>query len=176
MENTKSTTTKTKTTSPRAKQATETKEELNMNDKVEVFNIAPWHVSFSSTNNAAVQFAPSGSLRLRRDEIVNQVERGNRLFTGIDNEGGHATLYINDAPTREYLHFDEDGRPQNFLTEDKVKELCAISKINTFKSKVKNEVVTRAEKAYMLKCMEDLHINDYDKRIFVESHCQFSLF
>ena len=63
----------------------------------------------------------------------------------------------------DHLRFDEDGRPQNFLTEDKVKELCAISNINTFKSKVKNEVVTRAEKAYMLKCMEDLHINDYDQ-------------
>ena len=77
--------------------------EINMDEKVTVINLAPWNVSFpNNVGRGDTCFAPSAKVRVKRDEISDQVSAGNKLF-GLDSYGSHATLYIDDADTRKYL-------------------------------------------------------------------------
>lgn len=152
------------------------RKELNMDEKIEIVNIAPWNVAFTSTDgHSGVSFAPSGKQRVRRDEVVQQVERGNKLFVGTDGAGSHATLYINDADTRKYLEFDTDDGEQNVLTPEKVQKLFSYKTMKTFEDKVREQVVTRAEKRYLIKLIKDLKLNEYDKITFCNDYCKFSL-
>ena len=86
----------------------ETKE-LNLEQKVTVKSIAGWNVGFPKlTETGDALIAPGGSARFTRNEIITQVQNGNKLFVGIDGMGSHATLYIEDADTRKELEFDTD--------------------------------------------------------------------
>ena len=92
---------------------TNVNEELNLDQKVTVKNIAGW-----------------SSTRLSRNEIISQVQNGNRLFTGTDGNGSHATLYIDDAPTRKEIGFDnEDGKDKQVVFND-----VAITKVFALKT------------------------------------------
>ena len=76
--------------------------EFNMDKRVIVKNLAPWNVGFpNKASTGDTVFSPSGSTRMRREEIVAQAESGNKLFNGINEIGSHATLFIDDAETRE---------------------------------------------------------------------------
>ena len=86
--------------------------EINL-DKVTIKNIAPWVVGFPNVSGGDTIVAESGTTRIKVDEIVAQLQRGNKLF-GIDEYGSHATIYIEDDETRKYLEFDsEDGKKEN---------------------------------------------------------------
>ena len=64
-------------------------------------------------------------VRVKREELADQISAGNRLLAGLDSYGSHATLYIDDEDTRKYLEFDsEDGkRKQNVINDEKVQKL-----------------------------------------------------
>ena len=97
--------------------------EFNMDKKVLVKNIAPWDVGFPNKSTYGdTLFSPSGTTRVTREEIVIQAGAGNKLFNGIDTIGSHATLYILDAETREYLGYDsaEEQRTQEVINDDKI--------------------------------------------------------
>jgi len=150
---------------------------FDLDKKVTVRNIAPWHVAFPNIEDRGdTTFAPNGTTRVRRDEIIAQIQRGNKLF-GLDEFGSHATLYIEDEETRKFLEFDsEDGkRKQNVLTPEKAKEWFSLKSFKSFEKHIRENVITRAEKQYLLTLIEELKINEYDKISFCQEYCQFTL-
>lgn len=154
-------------------------EELNLDTKVTIRNIAGWTVGFARIveNHGDVSIVADGSVRLSRNEIIAQVQNGNKLFCGIDGNGGHATIFIDDAPTRVYLDFDsEDGkRKQNIFTDAKVKTLFDMKKQADFEKKFIEEITTRAEKYAVMQAIKRLNLNDFSKIRFAEKHTGYRM-
>lgn len=152
--------------------------EINMDEKVTVLNLAPWNVGFpNAIGRGDTCFAPSARVRVKREEIADQVSAGNKLLAGFDSYGSHATLYIEDADTRKYLEFDsEDGkRTQNVISKEKVAKWFELKTQSAFEKNIKENVVTRAEKQFLLKAIKDLKLDSYEKIEFCKEYCKFSL-
>lgn len=153
-------------------------ENINMDTKVTVVNLAPWNVAFSySTIRGDAKFAPGAKIRMKRDEIIEQVSAGNKLLAGIDEYGSHATLFIDDAETRKYLEFDsEDGkRTQTIISDEKVQKWFELKTQSVFEKKIKANVVTRAEKAFLLNAIKRLKLDSHEKIAFCVEYCKFKL-
>jgi Fe-S cluster biosynthesis and repair protein YggX len=151
---------------------------LNMDDKVTVRNLAPWSIGFPNlVGRGDTTIAPSSETRMKRDEIVDQVSSGNKLLTGNDSYGSHATIFIDDAETRKYLEFDsEDGkRTQNIISSDKVAKWFELKTMTAFKKNIEENVITRAEKQFVLKAIQDLKLDSYEKIEFCKEYCKFKL-
>ena len=103
---------------------------------------------------------------LSREEVIAQAQNGNRLLTGIDGVGSHATWYIEDQFTRNELSFDTDDKKQTFLTEDIIKKTFELKTQKAFEDNVKKSAVTRAEKAFLMSMIKPLNLNDYQKIAF----------
>lgn len=153
-------------------------EELNLDTKVTVKNIAGWVVGFSRKDGFGgdISIAPNGTMRLSRAEIIAQVQSGNRLFTGLDGMGSHATLFIDDALTRVEVEFDsEDGKKtQNVFSDEKVKSLFALTPAK-FQKEFKEAICTRAEKYAVIDAIKRLKINDFEKMRFVEDYTGYKI-
>jgi hypothetical protein len=148
-------------------------EELNLDAKVTVRNLANWTVGFQRKYDGVgdVNIPPKGVARLTRNEVIAQVNGGNTLFNGVDMRGSHATVYIEDKPTRIECGYEtEDGEAQMILTEDAVKELFKQRSMNGFEAMLKERVVTRAEKHSIIEMIQRLGINDYAKIRAVENY------
>lgn len=142
-------------------------EEVRLDKKVMVRSIAPWLTGTSrKTSMGDITIPPKGSILLTREEIIAQAQNGNRLLTGLDALGSHATWYIEDSFTREELTFDTESKKQTFLSEDTIKRIFDLKTQKAFEENIKSNVVTRAEKAYLLECIKSLGINDYKKIAF----------
>lgn len=156
---------------------TQAVEELNLDTKVTVRNIAGWDVGFSRKDGIGdISITANGSMRLTRAEIIAQVQSGNRLFIGLDGMGSHATLFIDDAPTRIEVEFDsEDGKKtQNVFSDEKVKSLFALTSAK-FQNEFKDAIRTRAEKYAVIDAIKRLKINDYSKIRFVEDYTGYKV-
>lgn len=152
--------------------------EINMDEKVTVINLAPWNVGFpNSISRGDTNFAPSAKVRVKREELADQISAGNRLLAGLDSYGSHATLYIDDEDTRKYLEFDsEDGkRKQNVISDEKVQKWFDLKTQSSFEKNIRENVVTRAEKAFLLASIKRLKLDSYEKISFCEEYCKFRL-
>ena len=152
---------------------TSTVEELNLDKKVTIRSIANWQVGFSRKADGAsgdISIPPNGNARLTRNEIITQVQNGNKLFKGIDDYGSHATLIIEDEPTRLYVDFDSEDRKQNVFSNEKVKELFSINSMSKFENAIKTEIRTRAEKYAIINAIKELKLNDFAKIRFIENY------
>lgn len=162
----------------RTQTATKAKEELNLDTKVTVRNIAGWVVGFARKDGHAgdISVTPEGSTRLTRGEIIAQVQTGNRLFTGTDGRGSHATLFVEDAPTRVEVEFEsENGEiTQDIFSDEKVKSLFS-ENFAQFKADFGKAFCTRAEKYAVIKAIKRLKINDFDKIRFVEEYTGYKM-
>ena len=148
-----------------------TEEDTRLDKKVKVISIAPWVTgSTRKTTNGDVSIPPKGTVLLTREEIIAQAQNGNKLLTGTDGVGSHATWYIDDAFTRQELSFEDGTHKQQFLTQDAIKELFDLKMQKTFETNVQKAVVTRAEKAYLINTIATLNLNDYKKIAFCEKH------
>lgn len=148
------------------------KEEIRLDKKVTVRSIAPWTTGASRKTTAGDITIPSlGSVLLSREEIIAQGQNGNTLLTGIDGVGSHATWYIEDDYTRNELSFDNENSEQQFLTEDKIKKIYDLKTQSAFEKNIKENVVTRQEKFYLLNVIKKLKLNDYSKNAFCEDYC-----
>lgn len=153
-------------------------EELNLDTKISVRNIAGWTVGFRRIETQGdVTIPHNGTVRLTRSEVIAQAQNGNRLFTGIDGMGSHATIYIEDEPTRLEVDFDnkEEKRTQQILTSDNVKKLFEYKTMKTFEDKLKEHVVTRAEKYAITQIIKKLNINDHEKIRAVENYTGYKV-
>lgn len=147
-------------------------EELNLDVKVTVKNIADWNVGFArrADGYGDVSIAPKGSARLSRNEIIAQVQSGNKLFNGTDGFGSHATLYIDDEPTRREVGFETDENKQNMFFNINIKELFSVKKQEDFETKFASLIYTRAEKCAIMEAMKKANVNDFAKIRFAEQH------
>ena len=110
-------------------------EDFNLEKKVTVRSIAEWTTGFQRIEtNGDVTIPPNGTVRLSRGEIISQVQNGNLLFTGIDGQGSHATLYIEDKPTRIEADFETETSLQNVINKERIDDLFAIRSIKDFES------------------------------------------
>lgn len=146
-------------------------EELNLDTKVTVKNIAGWNVGFSrkADGYGDVNIAPNGSVRLSRNEIIAQVQNGNKLFAGVDGFGSHATIYVDDAPTRRELGFETDDSKQIVFSNINIKKLFEKSQ-KAFETEFAKLIYTRAEKYAVMEAMRKEGVNDYLKIRFAENH------
>lgn len=155
-----------------------TEKELNLEQKVTVRSIAPWTTGFQRVETIGdVTIPANGSVRLSRSEIIAQVQNGNVLFTGVDSRGSHATLYIEDEPTRIEVDFDikEEKITQKVITVDAVKKLFEYKTMKTFEEKLKELVLTRAEKHAIANFIRKEKINDHEKVRVVENYTGVSI-
>ncbi len=155
-----------------------TEKELNLEQKVTVRSIAPWTTGFQRVETIGdITIPANGSVRLSRSEIIAQVQNGNVLFTGVDSRGSHATLYIEDEPTRIEVDFDikEEKITQKVITVDAVKKLFEYKTMKTFEEKLKELVLTRAEKHAIANIIRKEKINDHEKVRVVENYTGVSI-
>lgn len=153
-------------------------EELNLDQKVTVKNIAGWNVGFTRIDGIGdVTITPEGSSRLTRNEIISQVQSNNHLFTGTDGNGSHATLFIDDAPTRREIGFEsEDGKTkQTIFSDDVVTKIFALKSQSAFEKNMRESIVTRAEKYAVIQSIKKLKLNDYGKIRFIENYTGFKV-
>ena len=147
-------------------------EEIRMEDKITVTSIAPWATGFRRILTVGdVSIAPNGTIRLSREEVLAQGQSNNKLLTGIDGMGSHATLYIEDEWTRKELGFDTDDKKQTVINKKLVKDMFDKKTLPAFKKAVEENIVTRAEKFSLLSIIKTLKINEYDKIAFCEEYC-----
>ncbi len=149
------------------------KEELNLDTKVSIKSIADCLTGFSRIESVGdVSIPPNGTYRLSRSEIIAQVQNGNVLFCGIDGQGSHATIFIDDKPTRIEVGFDsEDGkRSQAIFSEQLVKDIFNKKNQAEFESAFKEAFKTRAERRSVMAALKKLGINDYAKIKFAEDY------
>lgn len=152
--------------------------ELDLDKKVTIRSIAPWKTTFPRiTEIGDVVIMPGGTQRLSRNEIIAQHQNGNRLFNGIDGNGSHATLFIDDEATRREIGFDsEDGKTKQLVFSDElVKKIFDYKSQATFETHFKESFITRAEKYAALEAIKRLKINDYSKIRYVESYTGYRL-
>ena len=153
-------------------------EELNLEQKVTVRNLAGWPVGFRRIETLGdVTIPKEGMVRLSRGEIIAQTQSGNRLFNGIDERGSHATLYIEDEPTRLEVEFDskEEKRTQFVLNTDIVKKLFDYKTMKSFEDKLHEYVVTRAEKYAITQIIKKLKLNDHEKIRVIEEYTGYKV-
>ena len=153
--------------------------ELNMEQKVTVRSIAGWTTGFRRIeSDGDVTIPPEGTARLTRSEIISQAQNGNRLLTGIDDRGSHATMYIEDETNRIEVDFEskEEKITQQVLTIDLVRKLFAYKTLKTFQDKLKEFVITRAEKYAIIQMIKKERINDFEKIRIVEKHTGFKVY
>lgn len=153
-------------------------EELNMEQKVTVRSIAGWPTGFRRIETQGdVTIPQEGTVRLPRSEIISQIQNGNRLFTGIDSRGSHATLYVEDKATRLEVEFDSEAekRTQSIVSTDIVQKLFSYKTIKTFEEKLKEIVVTRAEKYALTQIIKKLKLNDHEKIRIVENYTGYKI-
>jgi len=152
-------------------------EELNLETKVTVKSIADWTVGFArrADGYGDITIAPKGSVRLSRNEIITQVQNGNKLFSGTDGLGSHATLIIEDTPTRIEVGFEGENFRQKVFSDELVDELFHIESTEKFEMKFKESIRTRAEKYAVIDAIKRLQINDYSKIRFVENYTGYRL-
>lgn len=142
-------------------------EDLNLDAKVTVKNLAGWDVTFARLQDGVgdVVIVANGQQRLSRNEITAQVNNGNKLFVGSDGAGSHATLYIADEPTRKWVGFEELGRPQMVFTDEIVKKLFEMNQ-RDYENNLPLYICTRAEKYALMDAIKRLNLNDYAKIVF----------
>lgn len=139
--------------------------------KVTVHSIAGWTTGFQRIEtNGDVTIPANGNVRLNASEVISQIQNGNTLFNGIDAQGSHATLYIEDKPTRIEANFETETTSQSVITNDLVKKILELKTQKAFEENIEKNVVTRAEKAFLLKAIKDLKLNDYAKIAFCIEH------
>ena len=149
------------------------KEELDLDKTVTVRSISDWTTGFARLNTIGdVQITPNGTYRMTRAEIIAQTQNNNALFNGIDGKGSHATLYIEDRPTRVEVGFEsEDGETQQLILSDNLIKRVFNEKTKTaFEREFKNSFVTRAEQRSVMNSITRLKINDYNRIRFAENY------
>lgn len=151
-------------------------EELNLDAKVTVKNLAGWDVTFARLHDGVgdIVIVANGHQRLSRNEVVAQVNNNNKLFSGIDSKGSHATIYIDDAATRQMLGFEDENNSQIIFTEQKVIDLFNMSQAE-YEAALSQYIRTRAEKYALIETIKRLHLNDYSKIVFATKYTGYKI-
>ena len=146
-------------------EVTETKP-LSMEEKITLKNLANWMVGFNKIeSNGEVNINAGGSVRVSRAEVISQYENGNKLLRG-DGDGSHATIYIDDKATRDYLDITSE-----LIDKNKVKKIFAINGLDDFRNEIYKTFTTQAEKVLLIKLIRECGFNDFNKIRECETLC-----
>lgn len=146
-------------------EVTETKP-LSMEEKITLKNLANWMVGFNKIeSNGEVNINAGGSIRVSRAEVISQYENGNKLLRG-DGDGTHATIYIDDKATRDYLDITSE-----LIDKNKVKKIFAINGLDDFRNEIYKTFTTQAEKVLLIKLIRECEFNDFNKIRECEALC-----
>lgn len=160
---------------------------LKPEDKVLVKNLCAWPVYFARIEgNGDIKIVENGTSRLTVEEIESQVHSGNKMFIGENGQGSNARLYIDNKELRVQLDFergedvteeDELTPPvtQKVLTEDVIKKILAVKTQAAFEKRVKEDVVTTAEKAKLVEVAAKIDLNDHKKLKFIEEYAELKV-
>lgn len=143
-----------------------------MDKKVEVKNLCDWDLYFDRIEtNGSVRIPRNGKTRLSRAEIQAQVYDNNVMFVGVDGEGSHARIFVEDKDTRVLLGFEEkDGKEQQVLNPETVEKLLSYKTQSAFEKNVKAKVKTQAEKNFLIEEAKRQELNDYEKINYIEKY------
>jgi len=142
----------------------------NLDEKVVIKNLCAWNLYFPRVESLGeVKVAPNGKMRLTKAEIQAQMFSGNKMFVGIDGQGSHARIYIDDKNTRQLVEFEQEER-QKILDHESVKELLAYKTQKSFEKNVKDRVKTQAEKNFLIEESTKQKLNDFEKINFIEKY------
>ena len=131
---------------------------LSMEEKITLKNLANWMVGFNKIeSNGEVNINAGGSVRVSRAEVISQYENGNKLLRG-DGNGTHATIYIDDKATRDYLDITSE-----LIDKNKVKKIFAINGLDDFRNEIYKTFTTQAEKVLLIKIIRECGFNDFNK-------------
>lgn len=143
------------------------KREIKMDDKVRIRSIAPWITGAKRIASIGdINIIPKGTALLSREEVIAQAQNGNRLLTGTDGHGAHATWIIEDEWTRNEVEFTG----QKVLDKAEVQRLFNLKSQKQFEDQVREAAVTRAERAMLMEYIKLLGVNDYHKIRFCERY------
>ena len=146
-------------------EVTETKP-LSMEEKITLKNLANWMVGFNKIeSNGEVNINAGGSVRVSRAEVISQYENGNKLLRG-DGDGTHATIYIDDKATRDYLDIKSE-----LIDKNKIKKIFAINGLDDFRNEIYKTFTTQAEKVLLIKLIRECGFNDFNKIRECEALC-----
>lgn len=146
-------------------EVTETKP-LSMEEKITLKNLANWMVGFNKIeSNGEVNINAGGSVRVSRAEVISQYENSNKLLRG-DGDGTHATIYIDDKATRDYLDITSE-----LIDKNKVKKIFAINGLDDFRNEIYKTFTTQAEKVLLIKLIRECGFNDFNKIRECEALC-----
>jgi hypothetical protein len=118
-----------------------------------------------------VEIPKRGSIRLSRNEIITQAHMGNRLISGTDSRGAHATLIIEDKATIKELGFENAIQ----FSDKRVKDLFDIQDQYEFEERLKEEIQTRAEKYALMVSIYKQGLNDFSKIRFCENYTGYNM-
>lgn len=145
--------------------------EIKLDEKVVVRSIAPWVTGSKRILSVGdIQIQPNGTVTVSREELIAQAQSGNKLLTGIDGKGSHATLYIDDEWTRKELEFETDKVKQKVLNLDSIKHMFELKTMSAFQKNIEENVVTRAEKVFLMETIKTQKFNDYERIVFCEKY------
>jgi phosphoglycolate phosphatase-like HAD superfamily hydrolase len=150
-------------------------DDKDLDKSVVIYNIAGWNVTFALRNREGdVLLTKKSKQRLPRNEIQAQIYNGNKLFSGTDGNGSHATIYIEDKATRIWLGFETADKPQKIFTDDVARKLFAMSQ-SEFEQELPNYIATSAEKYALNEAIERLGFNDYRKIVYASKYTGYPL-
>ena len=150
---------------------------IDMNSRSKVQNLCDWNVSWERFSMDGDEFIKANqTVYIPNMEIETQVQNNNLFFSGTDNIGSHARVYIHNPEMREHLGFDnkEEKRVQLILDDNKCKEIFDYKTFSTFKKHVIENIITNQEKSKIVNYAKNMKINDYDKIRFLEEHTSLS--
>lgn len=145
--------------------------EIRLDEKIKIRSIAPWPTgAVRKTTTGDINVPANGVVYLTREEVIAQGQSGNKLLTGTDGCGSHATWVVEDEYVKNQLDFEVDGRKQQVVDNDTIKKIFELKTMKAFEDNIKKAIVTRAEKVFLIEMIKTLNINDYQKIQFCLSY------
>jgi len=152
--------------------------EIKSNDRVSIDNLVNWDLHFAgieSTKDLVVRASVRDWKQLTVAEIDAQVKAGNGFFCGTDGFGTNAYIKIPSDEVREYIFgAGETGevQKQKVLDLETVVELLAVTPKAKFEAKLKEIVVTEAEKKMIVPLAKEAGVDDVEsyKMALIEKH------
>ncbi|MEK4432992.1 hypothetical protein MHB54_27955 [Paenibacillus sp. FSL M7-0802] len=143
--------------------------------KVKVKNICTWDLYVNRIeSNGDFKIAAKKSVSVPINEIIAQVNENNRLFTGDDEKGTNARVYIEDDELRKYLGFDseESKEKQDILTEDEIVKILNYKTFSSFKENIEKKVLYPFQKSLLMEVAIKNKLNDLAKVQFIEEYTE----
>lgn len=135
------------------------------NNNVLVNNLCAWPLSFWRKAGQGDIEIPANARNyplLSFEEVLAQIQTGNRMFTGTDGMGNHARIQIVDDEQRKQLFGMESVETDapTLLDLDAVKALLAIRTKAKFNEQLQAMVTTTAEKKMLVELAKQAGADD----------------